>query len=153
MLFLRARAPPKTSSQDFPGSNISEIHRQAENPLESRYRRRPASLNSITVARYAIRQRHRRTGCSFQLLFPQIPTEISFVRTMHFFTSGKKKKENQYLVSIHVGDDQYPPPHFLGSSSCSSLRLWPMVNRDNGEWLLGGQGAAGAANEAADESA
>lgn len=46
-----------------------------------------------------------------------------------------------------------PGPPFLCSSSRSSLRLWPMVNRSNGEWLLGGQGAAGAANEAADESA
>lgn len=49
--------------------------------------------------------------------------------------------------------DTPPGPPFLCSSSRSSLRLWPTVNRNNGERLLGGQGAAGAANEAADESA
>lgn len=87
------RAPPKTPSLNFPGSNISEIHRRAENSSESRYRRRPVSLNSITAARYSIRRRQRCSGCSFRLLLPQIPTEISFLRTMHFFTSEKKRKK------------------------------------------------------------
>lgn len=136
------------------GSNISEIHRQAENPLERPYRRRPPSLNSITAALYTIHQRQRCTGCSFQLLFPQIPTEISFVRTMHFFTSEKRRKKiNIWFQYMWKPINTLPGPPFLCSSSRSSLRLWPMVNRNNGEWLLGGQGAAGAANEAADESA
>lgn len=92
----------------------------------------------------------------FNSSFPQIPTEISFGRTMHFFPF-EKKKENQYLVSIHVEANQYYPPSSL--SPCNtftlqfSLRLWQMVNRNNGVWLLGGQGAAGGENKAADESA
>lgn len=68
----------------------------------------PGSLNSITTALYTIHRRQQCTGCSFQLLFPQIPTEISFGRTMHFFPF-EKKKENQYLVSIHVEANQYYP--------------------------------------------
>lgn len=141
-------------SQVDRGSNISEIHRQAENPLESLNRRRPPSLNSITAALYTIHQRQRRTGCSFQLLFAQIPTEISFLRTMHFFTSEKRRKKiNIWFQYTWKPINTLPGPPFLCSSSRSSLRRWPMVNRNNGEWLLGGQGAAGAANEAADEGA
>lgn len=113
----------------------------------------PCSLNSITTALYTIHRRQRCTGCSFQLLFPQIPIEISFCRTMHFFPF-EKKRENQYLVSIRVEADQYPPRLSFSlprSSSSFPLRLWPMVNRNNGVWLLGGQGAAGGENKAADE--
>lgn len=54
----------------------------------------PCSLNSITTALYTIHRRQRCTGCSFQLLFPQIPIEISFARTMHFFPFEKKERKS-----------------------------------------------------------
>lgn len=72
---------------------------------------------------------------------------------MHFFTSEKRRKKiNIWFQYVWKPINTLPGPPFLCSSSRSSLRLWPTVNRNNGEWLLGGQGAAGAANEAADES-
>lgn len=138
LFFLR-----QSSSEDFLAgflksiwlSNISEIHRQAENSLESTYRRRPISLNSITSALYTIHQRQRCTGCSFQLLFPQIPTEISFVRTMHFFTSEKERKKiNIWFQYMWKPIDTVPRPSF----SLLFLPLFPssLANGKQKQWWM-----------------
>lgn len=115
----------------------------------------PCSLNSITTALYTIHKRQRCTGCSFQLLFPQIPIEISFGRTMHFFPF--EKKERKSISGFNTcGSRSIPAPALFFSATLflqCSLHLWKMVNRNNGVWLLEGQGAAGGENKAADESA
>ncbi len=115
----------------------------------------PCSLNSITTALYTIHKRQQCTGCSFQLLFPQIPTEISCGRTMHFFPF--EKKERKSISGFNTcGSRSIPAPALFFSATLFlqfSLHLWQMVNRNNGVWLLGGQGAAGGENKAADESA
>lgn len=116
----------------------------------------PCSLNSITTALYTIHRRQQCTGCSFQLLFPQIPIEISFSRTMHFFPF--EKKERKSISGFNTCGSRSipaPAPLFLRHAFFLhfSFHLWQMVNRNNSVWLLGGQGAAGGENTAADESA
>lgn len=84
-------------------------------------------------------------------LLSQTPIEISFGRTMHFFLF-EKKKENQYLVSIHVEPNQYLYLFLCHAFFQPSLHFWQTVNRNNGVWLLGGQGAVEGENKSADES-
>lgn len=157
-----SRTPLKCSSQNFPAffkSTPAEIfQRYIDRPKtlkRAHIGEGPCSLNSITTALYTIHRRQRCTGCSFQLLFPQIPIEISFARTMHFFPF--EKKERKSISGFNTCGSRSIPSLALFFSATLflqfSLHLWQMVNRNNGVWLLGGQGAAGGENKAADESA
>lgn len=132
------------------------MHRQAKNSEESRYRRR-APFTRFNYHK-PIHNPQETTVHRMLISTPLSPNpHRNLLRSDNaLFPIWKKKKENQYLVSIRVEADRYhPQPSFslLCSSSCFSLHLWQMVNRNNGVWSLGGQGAAGGENKAADESA
>lgn len=74
---------------------------------------------------------------------------------MHFFPFEKKERKSISGFntcgsrSITASALFFSAMHFFQFS----LHLWQMVNRNNGVWLLGGQGAAGGENKAADGSA
>ncbi len=74
-------------------------------------------------------------GCSFQLLSCQIPKEISFIWTMHFFLFKKRKKINIWFQYEGTGINIAS----LWFFSCLLSLFWP-VNRNNGIWLWQGQG-------------
>lgn len=82
---------------------------------------------------YQIRKRPCSKGCSFQLLSHQIPKEISFTWTMHFFLF--KKKERKSISGFNMRGWESISPGFRFFSPLS----WA-VNRNNGIWLLQGQG-------------
>lgn len=82
---------------------------------------------------YQIRKRLCSKGCSFQLLSHQIPKEISFTWTMHFFLF--KKKERKSISGFNMRGWESILPGFRFFSPLS----WA-VNRNNGIWLLPGQG-------------
>lgn len=81
------------------------------------------SLNSITTALYTIHRRQRCTGCSFQLLFPQIPIEISFGRTMHFFPF--EKKERKSISGFNTCGNRSIPALALFFSATLFLQFFP----------------------------
>lgn len=64
----------------------------------------------------------------------------------------KTKKKGGKKINIWFQYAREPIDTLPFSARPPPLRLRPTVNRSNGGWLPGGQGAAGAANEAADES-
>lgn len=75
---------------------------------------------------------------------------------MHFFPF--EKKERKSISGFNTCGSRSipaPAPLFLCHAFFLhfSFHLWQMVNRNNSVWLLGGQGAAGGENTAADESA
>ena len=80
------------------------------------------SLNSITRALYRIRRRQHYTGCSFQLLSRQIPKEISFSRTMHFFPLEKKERKSISAFNTWGSRSIWPGPFFPFFLSISGKR-------------------------------
>lgn len=71
------------------------------------------------------------------------------------FPIWKKERKSISGFNTHRSQSILPLTLFFSSALFLqfSLHLWQMVNRNNGVWLLGGQGAAGGENKAADESA
>lgn len=112
------RAPFETSLTEL--SRLSEVEYFRDTLTGQKTLKRahigegPRSLNSITTDLYTIHKRQRCAGCSFQLLFPQIPIEISSSRTMHFFPFGKKRKKiNTWFQYMRKPIDTIPGSLFL----------------------------------------
>lgn len=91
----------------------------------------------------------------FNSSFPKSPQKSPLVGQCTFSHLKKRKKINIWFQYMWKPIDTIPSSLSLCNTLTFqfSFHLWQMVNRNNGVWLLGGQGAAGGENKAADESA
>lgn len=91
----------------------------------------------------------------FNSSFPKSPQKSPLVGQCTFSHLKKRKKINIWFQYMWKPINTIPSSLSLCNTFTLqfSLHLWQMVNRNNGVWLLGGQGAAGGENKAADESA
>lgn len=108
MLFFES----ETSSLNFPGSNLSAIHRRAENSSESRYRRRPISLNSITAADTQSARDEAAPDAHFNSSFPKSPQKSPSFGQCTFSQLKKKerKKINIWFQYMWEPIDTLPGP-------------------------------------------
>lgn len=86
---------------------------------------------------YQIRKRLCSKGCSFQLLSCQIPKEISFIWTMHFFLFKKRKKINIWFQYEGTGIN-------IANLWVFSPLAFPLLARKQKQWnmVMTGSGMA-----------
>lgn len=90
----------------------------------------------------------------FNSSFPKSQQKSPLVGECTFSHLKKRKKINIWFQYTWKPINSSPDSFFSTLLFLQfSPHLWQMVNRNNGVWLLGGQGAASGENKATDESA